>query len=126
MKKLLQQLVFFVGFGILVAPGKLFAQGPSDSRVRLKLPEGGNLKPVTDNALSVFSNIYSFAFGMAIALATLALIANGIRYIAAFGNEDQIEKARKGLLYSIIGLAILILAYTIASTVDVIFRLQTA
>lgn len=107
------------------APLLVFAQAQpgKDTKVTLNLPNEVKsfLQPVTNNAYSTFTNIFNFIFGMAFALVVLALIANGIRYIAAFGNEEQVEKAKNGVYYSIMGLVLLIIAYTIAATINFIF-----
>jgi type IV secretion system pilin len=50
-------------------------------------------------------------------VAVLFIILNGYRYATSQGNQDQVQAARRGLLYSVIGLAVLFLAYTIVVTV---------
>lgn len=102
----------------IALPGIALADA-TDSKVTIKLPIPG-LKAVTDNAYLTFNNIFSLIFGMAVALAVLSLIANGIRYVVAFGNEQQVEKAKNGVFYSILGFVILALAYTITATINYI------
>ena len=123
MKKHTQQLKsIWVFLGFLLVPVSALA-APDDNKVSLKLPNAA-LAPLKDNAYLTFTNIFNFILSLAFSMAVLSLIANGIRYIVAFGNEDQIEKAKNGVFYSVLGLAILILAYTIAATINYIFAPQ--
>lgn len=119
------KLVLAAFFFFTTAPLLALAQTQpgKDTPVNLNLPNEVKsfLQPVTSNAYSTFTNIFNFIFGMAFALVVLALIANGIRYIAAFGNEEQVEKAKNGVYYSIMGLVLLIISYTIAATINFIF-----
>jgi len=54
-------------------------------------------------------------------VAILALIYGGARYIIAAGNEKEVEKAKEVIKYSVIGLVLVILSFTIASTINNIF-----
>lgn len=49
------------------------------------------------------------------ALAFLMVIISGLRYITARGNPESITKAKNNIMYSLIGLAIVILASTIVN-----------
>lgn len=129
MKKLFKKilLVFLATFGTLITPFMVLAQEtPKENTIEIDLPPGSpsGLKALTNNAFGTFSNVFGLIFGLAFTLTVLALIANGIRYIVAFGNEEQVEKAKNGVYYSILGLVILLLAFTIASTINYIFTLQ--
>lgn len=123
----LKKIKIIFGSLLAAATAPLFALAADtagkDTPVSINLPNEVKsfLQPVTNNAYSTFTNIFNFIFGMAFALVVLALIANGIRYIAAFGNEEQVEKAKNGVYYSIMGLVLLIIAYTIAATINFIF-----
>ncbi len=126
-KPSLKKIKIILGSLLIAATAPLFAlaqaQPGKDTPVNLNLPNEVKpfLEPVKTNAYTTFTNIFNFIFGMAFALVVLALIANGIRYIAAFGNESQVEKAKNGVFYSIMGLVLLIIAYTIAATINYIF-----
>ena len=112
---------------ILMLPSFVLAQEtPKENTIKIDLPprSPSGLKALTNNAFGTFSNVFGLIFGLAFTLTVLALIANGIRYIVAFGNEEQVEKAKHGVYYSILGLVILLLAFTIASTINYIFTLQ--
>jgi TRAP-type C4-dicarboxylate transport system permease small subunit len=50
-------------------------------------------------------------------VAMFMIILNGFRYLTARGDEDQIKVAKSGLLWSILGLVIILFAYVIISAV---------
>lgn len=45
------------------------------------------------------------------------IILNGFRYMLARGNEEQIAKAKSGITWSVFGLIVTILSYTIISAI---------
>lgn len=49
--------------------------------------------------------------------AILFLIVGGVRFATAYGNDEAVEKAKHQIMYSLIGLLIALLAYTIVSIV---------
>ncbi len=63
-------------------------------------------------------NIIKFILGITGLVAILAIIIGGLRYIMSSGNEGMMTGAKNTILYAIIGLVIVILAYTIVSVID--------
>lgn len=49
------------------------------------------------------------------AIALLFIIIGGFRFIISMGNQEGIEKARQTVLYAILGLLIIFLAYLIVA-----------
>lgn len=92
----------------------------ADTKFTIKLPQ-----PLVATSNSpfpgVFTNIFNYVFGITFTLAVLALIVSGIRYIASYGNDAYMKKAKNNLFYAILGLVIVILAYTITLTISAIF-----
>ena len=50
-------------------------------------------------------------------LAFIYLIYSGILYITAAGNPDQAKKGQQGIINAVIGIIIVVLAYTIITVV---------
>jgi hypothetical protein len=48
-------------------------------------------------------------------VAVLFLIIGGFRYVTASGNPEQIEGAKKTIMYAVVGLIVVILAYAIVN-----------
>lgn len=68
--------------------------------------QGKNDNPLI-NIVSGIINILSYLTGIA---AIIGIIANGLRFILANGNPESIAGARSGLLYSVVGVVVAVIA----------------
>ncbi len=66
---------------------------------------------------TAFRVLINFLLGLVGVVAILFLVIHGFRYAASRGEESQISQAKKGILYAIIGLIVVLAAYTIVATV---------
>jgi hypothetical protein len=75
---------------------------------------GGSLPKVdvSDNG-STIPTILGIAFGLAGGLALLMITVSGLRYILSAGDPQKAAKAREGIIYALVGLAIAIAAESI-------------
>lgn len=64
--------------------------------------------------------IVKWVLGATFTFAVIMIIIGGFRYVASAGNEDQAEVAKETITKAIIGLAVVILAFVILLTVQVI------
>jgi len=62
-------------------------------------------------------NITNYVLGIISLIAVLIIIYGGILYLTSMGNADQIAKAKSTIVYGIVGLVIVGLAYAIAALV---------
>lgn len=60
---------------------------------------------------NVLANVIGTLLVWAGAVAVLFIIIGGFRYIISAGNPESVEKARNSVLYAILGLIIVFLAY---------------
>lgn len=96
----------------------------ADNKTVITLPKplgdaADKLRQVSNNPFpGVFGNLFNFVFSIVFILAVLALIVSGLRYITAYGSEAYMKKAKNNLYYAILGLIVVILAYTIAATIN--------
>lgn len=87
------------------------------------LPEhlvGADDKSLRGDASDITTLFQRFANGLTLlagAIAVLFLIINGFVMVTSAGNTDQIGKAKKGLMWSVIGLLLIIMSYVIVKTV---------
>lgn len=68
----------------------------------------------SETAQSNIINKVLFYLGM---LAILAIIISGVKFATSGGDPGAVQKAKQALLYSIIGLAVVLLAYAIVNFV---------
>jgi len=69
--------------------------------------------PDVSNNGSFIPTILSIVLGIAGALALLMITVSGLRYITAAGNPEKVSKAKSGIVYSLVGLAVAISAEAI-------------
>lgn len=78
--------------------------------------------PTVPNPLSGGADLGEFIVALINALlvygavaAVIFIIFGGFRYILSFGNQENVEKARQTVVYAILGLLIIFLAYLAVS-----------
>jgi hypothetical protein len=77
---------------------------------------GGSLPHATADSGTV-STILGIVFGIVGALALLMITVSGLRYVLSAGDPEKIAKAKKGIIYALVGLALAISAEAIVSFV---------
>lgn len=50
-------------------------------------------------------------------IATIMIIYGGVLYVTSAGNDDNVGKAKKILLYAVVGIIIILLSFAIVNTV---------
>lgn len=73
----------------------------------LSLPSGPNALP---DMIRAVINMLLYLLGF---IAILFLIIGGYQYIASSGNPDQIETAKKTIMYAVIGIVVVVLSWAI-------------
>lgn len=110
-----------VGFILVISSYAivLFLQGILAARVRVNEAPGivGVLRGAPLDAKNIIPAIADIFLVFGGAVGVLFIILNGYRYATSQGNEQQVDAAKRGLLYSVIGLTVLFLSYTIIVTV---------
>ena len=64
-----------------------------------------------------FENIFSVILGVAGAVAVIFVVLGGIKYSISQGNASDLEKAKDMIVYSLVGLGFVIMAFTIVQFV---------
>ena len=67
----------------------------------------------TDNVRDFVKKMINFALPYLALAAFLGYVAAGFMYVTAFGNDEQIEKAKNILIWSSVGIIIVILSYAV-------------
>ncbi|MBU1136944.1 pilin [Patescibacteria group bacterium] len=74
--------------------------------------------PLNANDLTgLFVSIANWIAGIAATLAVLLIVIAGLQYIFSGGDVDKIEKANKTIKWSIIGLIIILMSWSLLKTV---------
>jgi hypothetical protein len=119
MKKLKQLVVMFavvVGFGAVALPATsvsaitVFEQCKSNSSSAV-------CKSQSDSASSMIKIVINTLLVVLGMIAVVMIVIGGIRYTTSAGNASQIKEAKDTILYSIVGLVVAILSFTIVNFV---------
>jgi len=111
--------IFLIAF-LVVSPVFSFAQWPdATGDVDLCNPEKEICNPITANDLPEFvQTILVGVIKIGIPIIALAIVYSGFLFVAARGNAEKITKAKKALLYTLIGAAILLGSWAIAKLIS--------
>jgi len=102
-----------LSFAQLVRPGTGATGGQSVSRIQ---SVEGVITALT-TAITWFQNLL-------LVLAVVLVLYAAFLYITSGGDEDKVGKAKKALLYSAIGIAIVLLAYSVRPILEQFLQVQ--
>lgn len=112
MNKLLHKIILGISLAMLALPAA--AQVKPLQGANLGIPEQGNLF----NYILAIVNIMLALTGVA---AGVFIVIAGIRYITSMGDPQEAEKAKKAIMYAVIGLIVIGLSAVLVNTVLSLF-----
>jgi hypothetical protein len=80
----------------------------------ITVPKSASKISSTDDLIAAILTLLEYLIGV---LAVIGLIIGGIQYITASGDQAKAEKAKKTLLYSIIGITIAVLSLVLTDAI---------
>jgi len=117
----LSQIIFWVIINAVLLPFRVFADPPYSG-------EGKGISSILTNPLNsssfaeLIESIAKLAAKIGIPIAALFIIYSGLLFVTARGNEKQLETAKASFTWAIIGTAILLGAWVIASAIEATIR----
>ena len=93
-------------------------EGISDADRANNVPTNCNstLPQVTANSDSM-TTILTYLFGTITAIAVLIIVIQGVRYVLSYGEPEKTTQARRGIIYAVVGLIVVLLADVIVAFV---------
>ncbi|MCG2693690.1 hypothetical protein L6259_00150 [Candidatus Parcubacteria bacterium] len=76
--------------------------------------ESVTVKPMAE----IIAGLIGWLLAIVAGLAILFLIIGGIRYTRSWGDSDEMEKAKKMVIYVVLGLVMILVSYSIVITLD--------
>ncbi len=70
---------------------------------------------------SVLPKLTVYLIGIVAGVSVLFLVISGVRFATAYGNEENVEKAKNQAVFAVVGIIIALLAYTV---VQIILKIQ--
>lgn len=77
------------------------------------------------NILFFIGTIIRYALGFVGIIFLVLTIINGFKWMTAGGNEEEVKKAKTGIMNTVKGLAIITIAYVITTLIQTIFSTIT-
>lgn len=104
-------------FVLLVAPVAHAGLKEGIETAKQAAINGGLLGDEKTTAKDIVVKVINFVLSFVGVLAVLFLIIAGVMYITSLGDEGKAEKAKKMILYIIIGILLIVLAAVIVNVV---------
>ena len=96
-------------FPLAVKADEGWTLGQSDAGLH-KLPEG--------TISEIVFNLASWLLILLGSVAVIGFVISGILYLTAAGNEERMETAKKGMIYSVIGVIVGLLGFVVVKAID--------
>lgn len=120
LKKLNTAIVLLIAFSPLRAMAQIFKgddnNGTTDTQKGVddiaNSLQGSGITS-TDSVSSLILKYVNFALPFLALGAFVAFVYAGFMYVTAYGNDDQIGKSKKVMIYAVIGLIVVIISYSV-------------
>jgi hypothetical protein len=112
-------VVFTLALSPLLINNTVHAQGPLINQLANNSSCSGTGVRCESNIdlPALFKTIINYALGIAFFVAVIYLIYGGFLYITSAGNEESAEKGKNAIVYSLIGIVVIVLSFVIVSAV---------
>ncbi len=97
-------------FGVDLANAQLISSSDSPENITSATGGEGSFRTLARTIVNFF--LYFLGF-----LATVMIIYGGILYVTSAGNDENVQKAKKILMYAIVGIVVILLSFAIVNTV---------
>lgn len=94
------------------APAYAQLISPTDQPGRLAEATGGQ-----GSFRSLILTFLNFFLGFLGLLAVIMVIYGGILYVSAAGNQENIDKGKKIIMYALVGIVIILLSFALVNTI---------
>ncbi len=117
--KALFALIAIFGLSVLLAPAPALAATADGNFGLAKIGEANQLGGVLgkQDLTTTITKIIKIALSLLGLIAVVIILAGGFKWMTAGGNEDKVGEAKKMIISGVIGLAIILSAFAIASFV---------
>lgn len=97
--------------------------GPKLKGTGIEIPTGTGLSDAP--VATILRNLLTWFLGIVGVIALIGFIVSGIQYLTAAGDEDTMQRAKRNLMYSIIGVVVVLASFVIIQAIDFALRAQS-
>ena len=96
---------------------------PSNSTVQfsgkgIEIPTGTGLPDPRGGIARIIRNLLTWLLGIVGVIAIIGFVISGIQYLTSAGNEDQMQSAKRNMLYAIIGVVVVLSSFVIIQAIQ--------
>jgi hypothetical protein len=111
----LAALAFAMLIGVAAYVPSHLVAADAKSQIKIGADQSGAADGTTlETRIATITGVLLFIIG---AIAVIMIIVGGIRYVTSAGDSSKVKAAKDTIMYSVVGLAVAILAYAIVSFV---------
>ena len=103
-------LIVFSMFGGVVGAQGMISPGDNPSAVGGATGGEGSFRQIVLNIV----NFILYFLGL---IAVIMVIYGGITYVTSAGNQESVEKAKKIIMYAVIGIIIVLISFALVNTI---------
>ncbi len=116
MKNKLKMIKKFLLLGALMTGAlTLFSAIPEAAAATPLIEPGDNPAQTEGDFRTIVLTILQYFLGFLGLLAVIMVIFGGVTYVSSAGNDEAVAKAKKIIMYSIIGIVVILLAFAIVN-----------
>jgi hypothetical protein len=119
-KKITTSLILLAAFSPYNLKAQIFTGGDEPEQTGLKILGEEEGAPLGETGVTAEADVgdlllkyVNFVLPYLALAAFLGFVYAGFLYVTAYGNDEQIQKAKKILMYAVIGLIVVILSFSI-------------
>ena len=113
-KKIILRGAALVSFLLFLGLAKANAEWNVKSLDSFKLPEATVAAIITNIATWLLTALWVISVG--------AFVVSGIMYLISAGNDEMITKAKKYMLYCLVGITVALASYVVVKAIDTILN----
>lgn len=82
------------------------------------IPDGTGLPNPPGGVAQIIRNLLAWLLGIVGVIAIIGFVISGIQYLTSAGSEDQMQSAKRNMLYAIIGVVVVLSSYVIIQAIQ--------
>ena len=108
---------FIISMAGPVGAATLSCEDGTEAVSGICVPKSSETGQVDKTASEVIESVIKWMLGIAGVLAIAVIVSSGLMYVTSAGDKDRTNRAQQTLTYAIIGLIVVLIAYSIVTTV---------
>lgn len=92
--------------------------GVQPSGTGIVIPTGTGLPAPPGGIAQIIRNLLTWLLGIVGVIAIIGFIISGIQYLTSAGDEDQMQSAKRNMLYAIIGVVVVLSSFVIIQAIQ--------